>query len=334
MMNTHRFVVISMLATGGLHSAFATDASATDAAATDAAADRPFWVLQGGLQIDDKDSYMVNGGLSYMPNAQTYAALDFGFSDSSAGMEDFETNFASLRLDHSFGPLGGSISMGWFGEADIVDRFSYSGSIYLEARGFRLEILGEDWTNHFDTFEYSRTIVPESSLLPLVQSASVNCELDNTAYGGHLSYTRNEWYVYAAATSYDYSRPDCEYTRVLGGLDLRKPPDLMARFSKASSRRLAVLTASQVHNTDAVFLDNSYSVGLSFRFGEKSLTFDYFHSEEVLEQFSADTVLGSVLFPVGYWGDLRVHLGATDHDLSDTVTFIGVTVYWYVDGGT
>ena len=52
-MNTHRFVVISMLATGGLHSAFATDASATDAAA-----DRPFWVLQGGLQIDDKDSYM------------------------------------------------------------------------------------------------------------------------------------------------------------------------------------------------------------------------------------------------------------------------------------
>ncbi len=127
MMNTHRFVVISMLATGGLHSAFATDASATDAAA-----DRPFWVLQGGLQIDDKDSYMVNGGLSYMPNAQTYAALDFGFSDSSAGMEDFETNFASLRLDHSFGPLGGSISMGWFGEADIVDRFSYSGSIYLE----------------------------------------------------------------------------------------------------------------------------------------------------------------------------------------------------------
>jgi len=318
------FLIFTFMAIAGLQSAVA------DTPLVDSDVDSQFWVLQGGLEIDDEGGYAVNGGVSYQHSAQTYAGLDFGGSDSSVDLADFEAAFASLRFDHSFGPVGGSLSLGWAGDADIVDRFHYGGSVYFHVRHFRLEIIGEKWDSNFDTFEFSRTLKRDPPLRPLVVTGTANCDMDNTVLGGRLAYTRDAWNVYAAATNYDYSRADCSFTGMLGDINLRNPPDVLARFSPIFFRRLAISTASRIINSDAAFLDRSYSAGVSFQAGENNLALDYFHAEEIFEQFKADTVMASVLFPVGFWGDLELHLGITSHDISGTVGFVGATVFWYV----
>lgn len=317
-------IFLTLMYIAGLQSAVA------DTSLVDPDIDNQFWVVQGGLEIDDEGGYAVSGGVSYQHSAQTYAGLDFGLSDSSVDLANFEAAFASIRFDHSFGPVGGSLSLGWAGDADIVDRFHYGGSMYFHVSGFRLEITGEKWNSSFDTFEFSRTLERNPPLRPLVVTGTAKCDMDNTVLGGRLAYAHDMWNVYVAATSYNYSRADCSFTGMLGDINLRNPPDALARFSPIFFRRLAISTASRIINSDAAFLDRSYSAGVSFQAGEKNLALDYFHAKEIFERFKADTVMASILFPVGFWGDLELHLGVTNHDVSGTVGFVGATVFWYV----
>ncbi len=296
----------------------------------DPVANDSFWVLQGGLDIDEDGGYSINTGVSYLPNERTTAVLNLGFSDSTADLVDFETSYASLLIDHSFGPVGGSLSAGWSGNADVVTRYRYGGSVYFQTGGFRLEIVGEDWTSNFEPFEFSRSIDREPPLPPVRLTGTGNCSLDNTAVGGHVRYGFGAWSLYGGATDYDYSKADCSFTGMLGNIDLRDPPQKLADFSPVFFRRLAAATASQIIRTDAVFLDHSISGGLSVWINDKNLALDFYHSEEIFEGLTADTLIASILFPVGLRTDWEMRVGATDFENSDIVVFVGATVFWYV----
>jgi len=316
------------MAVGNLLNAAADELSSIDSAASDS-----FWVLQSGLEIDDEGGYAASGGFSYLPSAQTLAAFNFGVTDSSASLVNFKTTYASVLVDHSFGPVGGSIALGWTGDADTVDRYRYGGSVYFQSGGFRLEVIGENWTSNFKTFEFSRIIDREPSLAPLVITGTANCDLDNTAFGGHVRNSGDIWSIYASATKYDYSKADCAFTGMLGNIDLRRPPDALTDFSPIFFRRLAAATASRIINADAAFLDYSVSAGLSVWVGDKNLALDYFRSEEIFQNLKADTLIASILFPVGLRTDWEMRLGATDQENTGLVFFVGATIFWYTGGG-
>ena len=71
------------------------------------------WALNAGLDLDDEGGYIVSGGVAYLPNERAFFSADIGNSDSSTDFADFESRFASLLADYSFGPVGISASAGW-----------------------------------------------------------------------------------------------------------------------------------------------------------------------------------------------------------------------------
>lgn len=317
-----------LLAIGGLKTVAAADTPVLNPVAND-----PFWIMQGGLELDEEGGYAANGRVSYLHSEQTAAVLNFGVSDTSADLSNFATRYASVLLDHSFGPVGGSVSVGWSDSADIVKRFRYGGSIYFQGAGIRLEITGDDWSSDFEPFEFSRLIDREPPLPPLLLTGSGNCSLDSTALGGNLRYSRGAWSIYGGATSYDYSNADCDFSATLGDIDLTNPPDVLADFAPTFFRRLAVATASQIINSDTVFLDSSASVGLSVSVADKNLALDFYHSEEIFQGLTADTLIASVFFPGGSQTDWEMRVGATDFENAGVIVFIGATLYWYIGGG-
>ncbi len=331
--------IIVLTVVGGLKNGTAADAETLGLADDD-----PFWVLQAGLEGDHEGGYVVNGGVSYLYSEQTMAALSFGYADSSADLSDLEASYASALFDHSFGPVGGSLSVGWTSDADIVDRYRYGGSIYFQTGGFRLEVIGEGWRSEFEPFEFSRLIGREPPALPLLLTGTASCSLDNTAFGGHLSYGHDAWRIYGGVTDYEYSDADCTISAALGDIDLRNPPDGLVDSSPAFFQRLAAVTASWIGNSDvatsrfgnnnAAFLDYSLSAGLSWQLDNKNLALDYYHSEEIFRGLTANTLIASLLFPVGLRTDWELRVGATDHEQSGLVVFVGATVFWYVGGGS
>jgi hypothetical protein len=81
---------------------------------------------------------------------------------------------------------------------------------------------------------------------------------------------------------------------------------------------------------DIGFLDYSVWGSLGYRYGLKSVALDYFHDREEFEGLLADTLIGSVTFPVSSRLDLELRLGATDSDPSGTVAFAGVTLFAFL----
>ncbi len=289
------------------------------------------WMLRAGLEFDDQSGKAFYGGASYLPSEQTIMMLDFSLSDSAAGLTDLQTRLVSATIDHSFGLVGASLSGGWARYSDTVDRYYYGGSIYLQTHGLRLGLFGENWHSNFDTFEFSRLIERPPPLPPLRVTGRADCSLDNTALGLRASWTGLSWSLYAAATDYDYSSADCDFTASIGGSRFRPPPRDLAQDAPLFFSRLNT-AVNRIISSWAMFFKRSYSAGVSYNLGLSSLSLDYFHSEEVFQSLRADNLVGSVVFPIGPRTDLELHVGATDYETSGTVGFIGASFYWYLGG--
>ena len=289
------------------------------------------WMLRAGLEFDDQSGKAFYGGVSYLPDEQTTMMFDFSLSDSAAGLTDLQTRLVSATIDHSFGLVGASLSGGWAGYSDTVNRYYYGGSIYLQTHGLRLGLFGEDWRSNFDTFEFSRLIERPPPLPPLRVTGRADCSLDNTALGLRASWTGLSWSLYAAATDYDYSDADCDFTASIGGSRFRPPPGDLAQDAPLFFNRLST-AVNRIISSYAMFFKRSYSAGVSWNPGLSSLSLDYFHSEEIFQSLRADNLVGSVVFPVGQRTDMELHIGATDYETSGTVGFIGAGFYWYLGG--
>ncbi len=293
------------------------------------------WAFNAGLDWDDDGSYIVNGGVSYLPNEKWLLALNLGGADARGDSSKLESKTASVLADYSFGPVGITASSGWYDDDVLANRFGFGGSIYIRGRGFRIALSAEDWQSEFESFRFSGRIDRPEPLPPLQISSQADCDIDNTMVGASASYFGESFGVYASLRDYDYAKPECRFEIFVGDTridDLSRlvdaAPDLFNRIARGTLR----LTRLRLLRGDSAFLEQSVAAGLSWTQGKLVYGLDYFHSEEVFTGLAADTAYGRILFPMGNSTDLEIRLGISDSDQQDKVAFIGATVFLYLGG--
>lgn len=296
-----------------------------------AADDAGAWLLSVGGDFDQEDGYRVDLGASWLPTDTTSLTLLAGAADSSTDLNESYSRAASLSADHSFGLMGLSAEVRWWGDPDLFESTTFAGSLNFRRAGWRLALRGELREADFEPVDFAIQIPIRGTLVPV--SGSAECGLDNSAFGALVSHTGKAWSVLLSGLQYDYSSTDCALT------DVNLPPQAgnLPPISREIFRRIAnaVLTGgarllgSQLTRENG-FLDYSVWGSVAYRSGLRTFGLDYFHDREEFEGFEADTLIASVTFPASDRLDLELRLGATDSDLEGTVGFIGLTLYAYL----
>jgi hypothetical protein len=289
------------------------------------------WLLSAGAELDDEDGYRFDLGATWAPTRATSINAYAGSADTSADFNDFTSRIASLGIDHSFGQLGLSLDVRWWGDSELFDSSALAGTLYFKEARWRFALHGELRESEFDPFAFDVRIPIRGVLVPV--SGSAECGLDNSGYGASLSYTGKSWSVAAAGTQYEYSATDCSLTSLsippqAGDL----PPisrEIFRRIASAVLMRGAQLLGSALTRENG-FLDYSLWGSVAYRWGLNSLGLDYFHDREEFQGLVADTLIGSVTFPVSNRLDLELRLGATDSELSGTIAFAGLTLFVFL----
>ena len=159
------------------------------------------------------------------------------------------------------------------------------------------------------------------------------CSLDNTAYGLALSHTGKAWTGLISGINYEYSTADCDLTGVTlppqaGNL----PPisrEIFRRIATRVLRASAALVGSEL-TRESGFLDYSLWAAVGYRSGLNTYGLDYYHDREEFAQLEADTVIGSMSFPLSDRLDLELRIGVSDSDLDGSVAFGGLTLIAYL----
>ncbi len=289
------------------------------------------WLLSAGGELDDEDGYRVDVGATWLPTDSTSLSALATRADTSADFNDSTSTAASLGVDHSFDRIGMSADVRWWRDAELFESTTVAGSIYFSNAGWRIALRGQVRESDFEEFAFD-TAIPIGDLLLPVSGRAV-CGLDNTGYGISLSHTGKAWSVLFAGTQYDYSATDCEFR------DVNLPPqvadlpplsrEIIQRIAGAALVLGARLLGSQLTRENG-FLDYSIWGAIALRSGARTFGLDYFRDREEFDGFVADTVIGSVTFPVSSRLDLELRLGATDSDLTGTVAFAGLTLFAFL----
>jgi hypothetical protein len=289
------------------------------------------WLLTLGTELDDEDGYRADLGLAWAPTELTWVTAYAGTADTSTDFNDFKSRMASLGVDHAFGNVGVALDLRWWGDSELFESTAAAGTLYYKRAGWRVALRGELRESDFEPF-YFDAVVPIRGTEVLV-SGTAECGLDNSGYGASLSYIGKSWSLLLAGTQYEYSQTDCALTALdippqVGDL----PPvrrEIFRRIASAVLTRGADLLGSALTRENG-FLDYSLWGSLGYRYGLKSFALDYFHDREEFDGLVADTLIGSITFPVSGRLDLELRLGATDSDLSGTIAFAGVTLYAFL----
>jgi hypothetical protein len=289
------------------------------------------WLLTVGTELDDEDGYRVDLGLAWAPTSTTWINAYAGTADTSTDFNDFTSRMASLGFDHAFEHLGFSMDVRWWGDSELFESTAVAGALDYRRAGWRLALRGELRESDFEPFDFD-VLIPIRGTDVRV-SGSADCGLDNSGYGASFSHTGRAWSVALSGTQYEYSSTDCALTRLnvppqAGNL----PPitrEILRRIAATALTRGAQLLGSALTRENG-FLDYSIWGSVAYRSGLKSFGIDYFHDREEFEGLLADTLIGSVTFPVSSRLDLELRVGATDSELSGTIGFAGVTVFAFL----
>lgn len=291
------------------------------------------WLLSAGGEIDEDGGYRVDAGVTWLPSESTTVTLLAGTADTSTDLNDFYSRAASIAVDHSFGNAGLTADVRWWGDPDLFESTTLAGSVYWRQAGWRVALRGEFRQSDFEKFTFDVQIPIRGVLVPV--SGAADCDLDNSAYGLSIGHSGETWSAQMSGLQYEYSSPDCALTDVVLPPQAGNLPPLtqaiFRRIANAVLNRGAELLGSQL-TRDNGFLDYSIWGSLAYRSGLRSFGLDYFHDREEFAGSEADTIIGSVTFPVSARLDLEFRLGATDSDLEGMVSFVGLTLFAYLGG--
>lgn len=291
------------------------------------------WLLNIGGDVEAENGYRIDAGLTWAPSELTAIYASAGTADVSTDFDEFTYQGANLGFDHFFGPIGLIADLRWWDQSELFSTTTLGASLYFRSHGWRIALRGEARESEFDEFSFDTVIPVRGVLVPI--SGRGECSLDNTAYGLSANYTGAAWTALLSGINYEYSSTDCNLNGAtvppqVGNL----PPISREIFRRIATRVLesgARLIGSQLTRENG-FLDYSIWANLGYRSGLTTFGLDYYHDREEFAGLEADTLIGSITFPIGDRLDLELRLGATDSDLEGNVAFGGFTLFAYIGG--
>jgi len=297
-----------------------------------AAADGPAaWLLSLGGDIDEDGGYRADAGVIWAPSLVTSLTAQAGSADTSTDLEHFKADLATIGFDHFFGRFGMNVDARWWDQHDLFSSTTLGATLYYREADWRVGLRAEARRSDLDQFDFSAVVPIRNVLVPITGQGK--CSLENTALGITVSRTGKAWSGLVSGINYDYSTADCDLTGVAlptqaGNL----PPISRELFRRLATRVLqagAQLIGSELTRENG-FLDYTVWGALGYRSSLMTLGVDYYHDREEFAGEQADTLIGSITFPVSDRLDLELRIGASDSDIEGRVVFAGLTLLAYL----
>ena len=268
---------------------------------------------------DEDGTYALNAGLDHAFGAATWLRLAAGLADGATGPASLSTYRAGLGLDHWFDPTGVAVDIEYWGDSDTIETLTYKGELYFrgEHARFGLNAAFRDIDLRYEVPVLARNLVDDS------QSFAA------TGFGASFRYTRDAASFYATAMVWDYDEP---IGAVATTVDVSRVP---VPLRPAVQQRLAaVVGAVRFLSSSSLTLANSLlarsaSLGLDYRFGEKSLNIELAHDRAEVDDLDVNTLSAGWLFPAGPAADVEVRVGVSDADIFGTTAFGGISLFLY-----
>jgi hypothetical protein len=289
------------------------------------------WLLSIGGDVDEDGGYRADAGLTWAPSLVTSVTAQAGMADTSTDLEHFKADAATLGFDHFFGKLGLNLDARWWDQQDLFSSTTFGASVYYRSAGWRISLRGEMRNSDLDEFAFDTVVPIRGVLVPIAGQG--RCSLDNTGFGIALSHTGKAWTGLVSGINYEYSAADCDLT----GVTLPPQAGNLPPVSRGIFRRIATgvlnagaaLVGSELTRENG-FLDYTVWAAVGYRSGLNTFGLDYYHDREEFAQLEADTLIGSMSFPLSDRLDLELRIGLSDSDLEGTVAFGGLTFIAYL----
>ena len=289
------------------------------------------WLLSLGGDFDEDGGYRADAGFTWAPSLATSLTAQAASADTSTDLQHFKADLVSLGFDHSFGRLGMNLDARWWDQHDLFSSTTLGGTLYYRDAGWRVGLRGEARRSDLDQFDFNTVIPIRNVAVPIAGQG--RCTLDNTALGLTVSRTGKAWSGLVSGINYDYSTADCDLT----GITLPPQAGNLPPISRELFRRLATrvlqagaqLVGSELTRENG-FLDYTFWAALGYRTTLLTIGVDYYHDREEFAGEQADTLIGSVTFPVSDRLDLELRVGASNSDIEGRVAFAGITLLAYL----
>lgn len=281
--------------------------------------------------MDEDGGYRADAGFTWAPSLVTSLTAQAGSADTSTDLEHFKADLFSIGFDHFFGRFGANFDARWWDQHGLFSSTTLGATVYYRDAGWRFGLRGEARRSELDQFDFNTVVPIRNVLVPIAGQG--RCSLDNTALGLTVSRSAKSWSMLLSGINYDYSTADCDLTGIMlppqaGNL----PPLSRELFRRLATRVLqagAQLVGSELTRENG-FLDYTVWAALGYRTRLVTIGVDYYHDREEFAGVQADTLIGSVTFPVSDRLDLELRLGTSDSDIEGRVAFAGVTLLAYL----
>lgn len=268
---------------------------------------------------DEDGTYAVNAGLDHAFGQATWLRLTAGLADGATGPVSLSTYRVGVGFDHWFDPAGVAVDVEYWGDSDTIETLTYKGELYFrgEHARFGVNAAFRDIDLTYQVPVLARNLVEDGQ------------SFRATGFGASYRYTWDALSLYATATGWSYDEP---IGSVVTNVNLSRVPLLLR---PAVQQRLATVVSSvRFLSASSLTLANSLlaqsaSLGVDYRFGEKSLNIEIAHDRGEVDDLDVNTMSAGWLFPVGSAGDVELRVGVSDADTFGTTVFGGISLFLY-----
>ncbi|MFQ6005763.1 MAG: hypothetical protein ACE5OQ_09690 [Woeseia sp.] len=254
------------------------------------------YVIGFGGEADTSDSFSFSAVGDFGVTKKTWFSVTAAKSQAEGAVNQLDTLYGDMGLDHHFDPIGVRIGAAYWGDDELLDSVDLRGSVYIRTKTLSLST---DYEKRNFDFIFNLAPLLERRLVEFdADGYGVNFRAD---VGGRVSfYMRGMNYVYSVNLSALQNISDLNFLSA-------------SRLSLANS-----------------LLDYRADAGLDFSFGLRTVSIESGRRQTAIDGGRVDSVSFGFLFPASDSSDIELRLGYDDSE-----RFGGTTVFsffWFFYG--
>ena len=258
-----------------------------------AAADGYLVAISAEADTENNQAYSAFSELGIGESTWISGGLATSRTDSLSS--NFDAVYADAQVDHLFDPVGVRVSLGYWGDSDVLDSVDVRSSIYIKNERISLSA------------DYERRDYDLSVELPLLQQErTLSFRADGIGFSGR-------------------AHPGERVSVYLGGMWYDYPENITVEPGVRELRFLSLSRLMLAHG----LLDRRSHTGVEVEFGQRSVDFRYTNWRGIADQGSIDSFGVGFLTPLGALSDIEIRLSRGDSDTFGDATVLSVFLYFF-----
>jgi hypothetical protein len=248
-----------------------------------------------GAEADTENNHAYSAFSELGIGESTWISGGLATSRAGSPSSGFDAVYVDAQIDHLFDPVGVRVSLGYWGDSDVLDSVDVRSSIYLKNE--RISLSADYERRDYD-------LIVELPLL--MQERTLSFSAHGIGFSGR-------------------AHPGKRVSVYLGGMWYDYPENVTVDPGVRDLRSLSLSRLMLAHG----LLDRKAHAGVEVDLGQRSVDFRYANWHGIGNQGSIDSFGVGFLTPLGASSDIEVRLSRDDSDTFGDATVLSVFLYFF-----